>query len=218
MYSPGATTTRTRAQNTQETILTPTNVNTNTFGKLFSHTVDGQVYAQPLYVANLTLPNSTTHNVFFVATEHDSVYAFDADSNGGANSAPLWQASMISTAHGAAAGATTVPSTDVQSGTGDINPEIGISSTPVIDINTQTTLCCRQEQREWQLCAKAACPQHSGRQRTLWQPGGDLGIGAGNGNGSSGGTLTFSSLWQHNRPALGLFNGKYLYWLWFSWR
>ena len=87
---------------------------------------------------NLTLPNSTTHNVIFMATQHDSVYAFDADSNGGADSGPLWQASMLSTAHGAASGATTVPSTDVQSGTGDINPEIGISSTPVIDLNTQT--------------------------------------------------------------------------------
>ncbi len=71
------------------------------------------VYAQPLYVGNLTLPNQTTHNVIFIATEHDSVYAFDADNNGGANSGPLWQASMISTAHGAAAGATTVPSADV---------------------------------------------------------------------------------------------------------
>ena len=126
-----------QGQNTQETVLTPTNVNTNTFGKLFSQTVDGQVYAQPLYVANLTI-NGATHNVIFIADEHDSVYAFDADSNGGTNSAPLWQASMISTAHGAASGATTVPYTDVQSGVGDIHPEIGITSTPVIDLTNQT--------------------------------------------------------------------------------
>src|SRR5580704_11412515 len=59
-----------QGQNTQETILTPTNVNTNTFGKLFSHTVDGQVYAQPLYVGSLTLANNTTHNVIFIADEH----------------------------------------------------------------------------------------------------------------------------------------------------
>ncbi len=128
-----------QGQNTQETILTPTNVDTNTFGKLFSQTVDGQVYAQPLYAANLTLPNKTTHNVIFVADEHNSVYAFDADSNGGTNSAPLWQASLISTAHGAKAGATTIPTADVQSGTGDIpHPEIGISATPVIDLTAGT--------------------------------------------------------------------------------
>jgi hypothetical protein len=104
-----------QGQNTQETILTPSNVNTNTFGKLFSQTVDGEVYAQPLYVSNLTLPGVGTHNVIFIVDEHDSVYAFDADSNGGSNSAPLWQASMLSTAHGAASGATTVPTADVQS-------------------------------------------------------------------------------------------------------
>ena len=92
--------------NTNETILTPTNVNTNSFGKLFSIPVDGYVYAQPLYMPGVTMgagtaqPN-TTHNVIFVATEHDSVYAFDADTNTGANANPLWHVSMIDTAHGA---------------------------------------------------------------------------------------------------------------------
>src|ERR1051326_864384 len=66
-------------QNLQETILTPANVNSTSFGRLFTLIVDGKVDAQPLYVPGLIIPNQGTHNVLYVATEHDSVYAFDAD-------------------------------------------------------------------------------------------------------------------------------------------
>ena len=121
-------------QNLNETILNPSNVNPTQFGKLFSQPVDGQVYAQPLYLSGITI-NGVTHNIVFVATENDTVYAFDADSNGGIDAAPLWQASMLTAAHGAAAGATTVSSSNV--GT-DITPQVGITGTPVIDPATGT--------------------------------------------------------------------------------
>src|ERR1700738_3728323 len=127
--------------NANETILTPSRVNASNFGKLFSRSVDGYVYAQPLYMAGVTMAAGTsqagtTHNVVYIATEHDSVYAFDADSDLGANAQPLWKITLLDSAHGAAAGATTVTSTDVSSD--DIFPEIGITSTPVIDPVTNT--------------------------------------------------------------------------------
>ena len=114
-------------QNIQETMLTPANVNSQQFGKLFTVTVDGYVFAQPLYLAGVTIGGGT-HNVLYVATGHDSVYAIDADSG-----AVYAQVSLIP-----AGGRTIDPDTDVAQGCDDIVPEVGIIGTPVIDPATGT--------------------------------------------------------------------------------
>jgi hypothetical protein len=111
--------------NNQETILTPANVNPTNFGKLFTQPVDGQIYATPLYKKDLNI-GGTNHNVAFVATEHDSVYAFDADTG-----AQLWQRSFLNPG----AGITSVPSADTS---GNVFPEYGITGTPFIDAATNT--------------------------------------------------------------------------------
>jgi Big-like domain-containing protein len=108
--------------NPAETVLNPQTVNSANFGKLFSYILDGYPYAQPLYVANVTI-NGAAHNVVLVATEHDSVYAFDADSYG--NGSPLWQISLL--------GAGETPLTS-----GSIKPYEGVTSTPVVDASSNT--------------------------------------------------------------------------------
>jgi len=112
-------------QNNSETALTPGNVNKTQFGKLFSYPVDGQTYAEPLWMPNVNI-GGTLHNVVFVATEHDSVYAFDADS-AALNPNPLWHTSFINPPN-----ITTIPKNLVEVGL-DLSPEVGITSTPVID-------------------------------------------------------------------------------------
>jgi hypothetical protein len=116
-------------RNLNETTLTPTNVNFKQFGKLFSRAVDGQIYAQPLYVPNVDIPGLGNHNVVYVATEHDSVYAFDAE---GIVATPLWHVRFINPAQGI----TTVSTASSPCMT--LKPEVGITSTPVIDSSTGT--------------------------------------------------------------------------------
>jgi Chitobiase/beta-hexosaminidase C-terminal domain/Bacterial lectin len=194
---------------TTETLLTPANVNQNTFGKLFSYPVDGRVYAQPLYLPNVSIAGKGTHNVVFVATEHDSVYAFDADSNGGANSTPLWKITLLDSAHGAASGASTVPNSDISSA--DIVPEIGITGTPVIDPATGTLYVVGKTKE-----GTSASPVYVHRLHALSisngaeKFGGPITISgsvSGTGNGSSGGVLPFDPKWENQRAGLLLQNG-----------
>jgi len=107
-----------------ETKLTPSNVNSTTFGKLFQVTLDGKVDAQPLYVSAVAIPNQGTHNVLIVATENDSLYALDADSG-----TQLWKISLLKSGETASD----------DRGCGQVVPQIGITSTPVIGLNHGTT-------------------------------------------------------------------------------
>ena len=125
--------------NTQEYALNTANVNSNRFGKLFSCVTDGALAGQPLWAAGLLI-GGTSHNVVFVATEHDSLYAFDGDAS---PCQLLWTVSLIDTAHGANGGETPVPSGGTvflvgRGVVGDIAPEVGVTGTPVIDPNSGT--------------------------------------------------------------------------------
>jgi len=119
--------------NPAESILTPTNVNKTQFGRLFSQPVDGYIVGQPLYLPNVTI-GGKLHNVVYVATLHDSVYAFDADHNTGTNAAPLWQVNFTNPG----AGITTASGAFLPCPNVHRFPESGIVSTPVIDPDTNT--------------------------------------------------------------------------------
>src|SRR6185295_15361978 len=121
--------------NLTETILTTTNVNVSEFGKLFERTVDDEIYGQPLYVDGVNIPGLGIRNVVYVATNNDSVYAFDADDP--ARSTPLWRVTYTNPA----AGILPVSRTDVGQACGtyvDFAGNIGIGGTPAIDPLSQT--------------------------------------------------------------------------------
>ena len=185
-------------QNTNETTLTPANVNSTQFGKKFSYPVDGWIHAQPLYVANVSI-NGSTHNVVYVATEHDSVYAFDAD---GAQSTPLWQASFINPG----AGITTIPTGDI----GDrlVNqPEFGVMATPVIDPVAGTIyVIARTKENGAYALRLHALDITNGAERPNSPVLVQVTI-AGTGIDSVGGQVSYNAFRQNVRPALALSNG-----------
>jgi hypothetical protein len=188
--------------NTLETTLTPSNVNATQFGKLFSQAVDGFMYAQPLYVPNVNIAGLGTHNVVYVATMNDSVYAFDADSKAGANAYPLWHVSFINPA----GGITPLPDGDIQC-TDPISTKIGIMGTPVIDGVSGTLYVVVRTKESGQYFQRLhALDITSGAERF----GGPVviqGSVKGTGIGSKNGTITFNPKIQNQRAALLLQSG-----------
>jgi hypothetical protein len=191
--------------NTQETLLTPTNVSSGAFGKLFSLSVDDHVYAQPLYVPNLTMSDGKVHNVLFVATENDSIYAFDADAKG----SPIWKVSLLTAAYGAGAGATPVPQADVAPSE-DIGPNIGITGTPAINPATDTMYVVANTKENGQYFSRLHAINIITGAEQSGSPVNITASVAGTGDGSSGGQVPFLPLWTNQRPALDYYNG-YVY-------
>ncbi len=195
--------------NLHETTLTPMNVNAGQFGKLFTLKVDGAIYGEPLYMPGLEIPGKGRHNVVFVATEHDSVYAFDAN---GHPPEPLWKASFLNSDKGV----TTVPARDVQCPF--ISPEVGITPTPVIDLKTGTLyVLARTKEKDGLFSTRHVQRLHALAVTTgVEKFGGPVEIKAsvkGRGVGSSDGQLDFDPLLELPRAALLLANDKvYLTW------
>jgi hypothetical protein len=190
--------------NSQETLLTPSNVNVHSFGKRATFAVQGYVYAQPLYLPGLTI-GGTSHNVVFIATEHDQVYAFDVNSG-----QQLWHTNFLATT-GFRYIISSVSSGDV--GCGDLVPEIGITGTPVIDTSTGTMYLVAKTkvydsvahttsffQTLHPLDIKTGLDKIAPVQVTATYPG--------NGTGSVGGILTFDPLVEGQRSALLLLKGQ----------
>jgi hypothetical protein len=190
--------------NIHEKRLRPTNVNTTSFGKLFSRTVDGDIYAQPLFVPSLNIPGVGKRDVVFVATEHDTVYAFDTV---GASDKPIWKVSFSDVAKGV----TPVPAQDTRCPF--IQPEIGITSTPVIDLSSATLyVLARTKEKGKYVQRLHALDIATGREK----PNSPVVIAAsvrGTGTASVSGKVSFDPLRESPRPALLLASGQvYLIW------
>jgi hypothetical protein len=191
-------------QNLTETILTPANVNTTQFGKKFTLSVDGWVFAQPLYVSNVSVPGKGTHNIVYVATENDSLYAFDA---AGAPAAPLWHRELTNPA----ARITAVPCADTPNC--PVGPVVGITGTPVIDASSGTLYVVAFTKENGSYFQRLhALNIATGAEKF----GGPVVVEAsvhGTGAGNVSGTIAFDPLIQHQRSALLLLNGVvYITW------
>ncbi len=184
--------------NTNETILTPASVNVNSFGELFTQNVDGIIVGQPLYASQVLMNDGLVHNVVYVATQNNTVYAFDADSTQGKNASPLWSVSLNE-------GGTADPISDYGC-TGTHYTEIGIMGTGVIDPGKTTLYLVAKTvtgsgQNQVRNFALHALDITSGNELL----GGPVSIAAT--APSSNGSGTFNPIYQMQRPALLLQNG-----------
>lgn len=188
--------------NTSESILTTSNVNYQTFGKRFTQPVDGFIVGHPLYLPGVSISGQGVHNVVYVATMHDSVYAFDADS---ALPAPLWTTSLLDYS---AAGASTMSSALKNDFNPTAWPELGIVSTPVIDPTTGTIYLVAETYENAHVVHRLHALDVTTGQEKFGAP---VTIAAS--SGQNGITTTFQDYYQMNRPGLLLANGHvYIAW------
>src|SRR4029077_1190593 len=185
-----------------ETLLTPANVNKVSFGKLSTKPVDGFIVGTPLYLPNVSIPGKGVHHVVYVATLHDSVYAFDADNT---STAPLWMTSILSLSP---TGATTTPITIKKSANTTGWSEVGIVSTPVIDPVGGTLYVVAETYESGVVRHRLHALDVTTGQEKL---GGPVLITA---SYTLNGVITkFRDLYQLNRPGLLLANGNiYIGW------
>jgi uncharacterized protein (TIGR03437 family) len=179
--------------NLAETILTPANVNPNSFGKIGTFPVDGQIYAQPLYAAGVQIPGKGAHNVVYVVTMHNSVYAIDADSP--QSTVALWQVNL----------GPSVPSSLLNFS--DVLPETGILSTPVIDLTKQVIYLVSETLENGAPVFRIHGLSLADGHEMLSGPAVISATVQGDGAGSYFGTLPFDPLMHLQRPALALSNG-----------
>lgn len=190
--------------NPREYALTTATVNENTFGKLFSCQVDGAASTQPLWVPGQTI-NGGIHNVVFIATQHDSLYAFDADMS---PCQELWHADLVDAAHGGTMGEMPVTWSDVGLGTKDIYPEIGVVGTPVIDPISGTLYVVSKSESSGPVFHQRlhAVDLATGNEKFNAPVNINATI-SGTGDGSTGGMLSFDPRNENQRSALALVNG-----------
>jgi hypothetical protein len=189
--------------NTNESLLTPSNVDKNNFGRLFNYPLDYQALAQPLYVPNVNIPGKGVHNVVYVATMADSVYAFDAESNAGSNATPLWRVNFTNPSNGiTTASGPFLPCTTTEDHGPGFTQE-GIVATPTIDSGTNTMYVVAKILDNGTVRHQLhALDIGTGQDR----PGSPIVIEATT-TSNAGHVVNFNSLHQKNRPGLLLLKG-----------